>query len=183
MQTKAEIITKKLCYNKVMKLKKHKYPSDYIHSAFFGVEDSLVSNTGALAGIAIGSGEKSVVLLTAVVMIAVGAISLGASEFISEETAEEIRNLKKPPSPLVSALILSTMHVFTGLSVLLPYLILPPKNAIMYSVVIAILGLMLLGATKSKLTNKNRFKSILEVTVVGGIATIIGIIVGLLFRV
>lgn len=160
-----------------------KIQPDYIHSAFFGVEDSLISTTGALAGIAIGSGNRSVILLTALVIIAVESTSMGASEFVSEETEEEIEKLKLPANPKISGLLIFFSYVVAGLVPLAPYLFLTPAQAIPISVALALVGLTILGVVKGKLTKLNPLKSALEVLVIGGVATSIGIVVGVVFKV
>lgn len=73
---------------------KRRFSADYIHSSFFGVEDSLVSTTGVLAGIAVAASSKEAILTTAFVVIAVESISMAASEFVSEETEEEVEEQK-----------------------------------------------------------------------------------------
>jgi len=83
-----------------------KISADYLHSGFFGIEDSLVSTTGALAGIAISSTSKAAIISAALVIIAVESTSMAASEFVSEQTEEDVENAKNPASPLVSGLII-----------------------------------------------------------------------------
>jgi VIT1/CCC1 family predicted Fe2+/Mn2+ transporter len=156
---------------------------DYIHSGFFGIEDSLVSTTGALAGIAVGAGSKEVILLTALVIIAVESTSMGASEFVSEETEEDIEKEKVPASPLISGIIIFVSYVVAGLIPLAPYLFLPHLTAIPVSIVLALIGLIILGFYKGKITHKSPVRSALEVFIIGGIAAGIGLAVGLIFKV
>lgn len=156
---------------------------DYIHSGFFGVEDSLVSTTGALAGIAVGAGSTEVILLTALVIIAVESTSMAASEFVSEETEEDIEKLKHPASPLMSGLIIFATYVLAGLIPLAPYLFLPHLTAIPVSIGLALLGLIVLGIFKGKITHKSPVRSAIEVFIIGGIAAGIGLVVGLIFKV
>lgn len=156
---------------------------DYVHSIFFGIEDSLVSTTGALAGIAIGAGSKSVILMTALVIIAVESTSMGASEFLSEETEEDIEKEKMPANPKISGLLIFASYVIAGLVPLVPYLLLPHLQAIPVSIVAALIGMAILGLIKGRVSNKSQFRSALEVLVIGGIAAGIGIAVGLIFKV
>ncbi|MDP9249058.1 MAG: VIT1/CCC1 transporter family protein, partial [bacterium] len=71
-----------------------RYNKDYIHhqessvadvlkELVFGVEDGMVSTLGSVTGIAIGSGDHSLVLLAGVVIISVEAISMGIGSYIS----------------------------------------------------------------------------------------------------
>lgn len=143
----------------------------------------MVSTTGALAGIAIGSGSKQVILVTALVIIAVESTSMGASEFLSEETEEDIEKQKIPASPKVSGLLVFISYILAGLIPLLPYLILPQLEAIPFSVGAALIGMIILGIFKGKLSKKSPFRSALEVLIIGGVAAGIGIAVGLIFKV
>lgn len=56
----------------------------------FGMEDSLVSTLGATAGVAVGSGDRFVVILTGMVLVAVEAISMAAGSYLSTKAADEI---------------------------------------------------------------------------------------------
>lgn len=171
-----------ICYTTYMKHRRRIAP-DYIHSSFFGLEDSLVSTTGALAGIAIGAGSKEVILMTALVIIAVESTSMAASEFISEETEEDIEKQKIPASPLVSGLIIFVSYVVAGILPLVPYLFLPHLQAIPVSIGLALAGLTILGIFKGKITHKSPVRSAFEVLIIGGIAAGIGLAVGIIFKV
>lgn len=160
-----------------------KIAPDYLHSGFFGVEDSLVSTTGALAGIAVSAHSKEAILATALVIIAVESTSMAASEFVSEQTEEDVEKEKVPASPLVSGLIIFVGYVVAGMVPLIPYLILPHLQAIPVSIAAALVGLLILGIYKGKVSHKSPTRSAVEVLAIGGIAAMIGIAVGLIFKV
>lgn len=162
---------------------KRKFSADYIHSSFFGIEDSLVSTTGVLAGIAVAASSKEAILTTAFVVIAVESISMAASEFVSEQTEEEVENEKMPASPYLSGLIIFISYVLAGLVPLAPYLFMDHVKAIPVSIIAALIGLILLGVLKGKITHKSPFRSAVEVFVIGGVSAAIGIAVGLIFKV
>lgn len=157
--------------------------ADYLHSGFFGVEDSLVSTTGALAGIAISATSKSAVISAALVIIAVESTSMAASEFISEQTEEDVENQKNPASPILSGLIIFAGYILAGIIPLFPYLVLPYMQAIPVSIIAALVGLFVLGIYKGKVSHKSPIRSALEVLVIGGIAAGIGLVVGIVFKV
>jgi VIT1/CCC1 family predicted Fe2+/Mn2+ transporter len=160
-----------------------KISADYLHSGFFGIEDSLVSTTGALAGIAISSTSKAAIISAALVIIAVESTSMAASEFVSEETEEDVENTKNPASPLISGLIIFIGYIIAGMIPLAPYLLLPKLQAIPVSIGLALTGLFLLGIYKGKISHKSPLRSALEVLIIGGVAAGIGIAVGLIFKV
>lgn len=56
----------------------------------FGLEDSFVSTLGTVTGIAVGSGDRYVVLLTGVVLVAVEALSMAAGSYLSSKSADEV---------------------------------------------------------------------------------------------
>jgi len=156
---------------------------DYFHSGFFGVEDSLVSTTGALAGIAISATSKQAIIATALVIIAVESTSMAASEFISEETEEDVEKEKIPANPIISGLIIFVGYIIAGMVPLIPYLLLPHLQAIPVSIVAALMGLLALGIFKGKVTHKSKLRAAVEVLIIGGIAAGIGLAVGIIFKI
>jgi len=164
---------------------RHKRPirSGYVHSGFFGVQDSLISTTGALAGIAVGASNKEVILAAALIIIAVESTSMAASEFISEQTEEDVEKQKNPANPVFSGLIIFVGYVTASMIPLLPYLILPHLIAIPVSIAAALVSLFFLGIYKGKLSHKSPVRSALEVLIIGGIAAGIGLAVGIIFKV
>ena len=71
----------------------HHYQSSYadvLKEMVFGMEDGMVSTLGSITGIAIGSGNITVVLLAGVVIISVEAISMGIGSYVSNVSEEEM---------------------------------------------------------------------------------------------
>lgn len=56
----------------------------------FGLEDSLVSTLGAVTGVAVGSGDRYIIVLSGLVIVAVEAISMAAGSYLSTQSVEEI---------------------------------------------------------------------------------------------
>ncbi|MBI2797821.1 VIT1/CCC1 transporter family protein [Candidatus Saccharibacteria bacterium] len=156
---------------------------EYVRSSFFGFEDSLVSTTGVLAGMAVGTSDKAALLLSAVVVIAVQSISGSASEFISAQIDDDIEHSKHPANPYLSALVIAIAYVVAGFLPLLPYLFLPHPHAIYASVGLALVALALLGVYKGVITHKSALRASLEVIVIGGLSAAVGIIAGIVFKV
>ncbi len=155
--------------------------SDYVRSSFFGIEDSLVSTTGLIAGVAVGSQNTKYVILAGLVGIAVEAVSMGAGEFLSEETEHDL-NKNDKANPLLGGLIMFVSYFLAGLIPLLPIILLPVSISLYVSIVAALVGLFVLGIAKGKVTNTNVLKSAIKVLVIGGIAAGIGIAVGIMLR-
>jgi predicted membrane protein (TIGR00267 family) len=60
----------------------------------FGLEDSLVSTTGAVAGIAAGTDNAKIVILSGVVLVVVEALSMTAGSYLSNKSHREMLEKK-----------------------------------------------------------------------------------------
>ena len=56
----------------------------------FGIEDGMVSTLGSLMGVAVGSGNPKIVILTGIVVISVESISMGIGSYLSNRSEEEM---------------------------------------------------------------------------------------------
>ena len=61
-----------------------------VREVIFGLEDSLVSTLGAITGIAAGTGDAFVVILSGIVLIFVEALSMTAGSYLSSKSAAEV---------------------------------------------------------------------------------------------
>ncbi len=57
-----------------------------IREIVFGLEDSLVSTIGVVAGIAAGTGDQKIVILSGTVLVVVEALSMAAGSFLSSQS-------------------------------------------------------------------------------------------------
>ncbi len=162
--------------------KKQQITSSYIRSSFFGVEDSLVSTTGLIAGISVGTHEVKFILLAGFVAVAVEAISMAAGEFLSEETEQDLTHSRRRSNPVIGGVIMFISYFAAGMIPIVPILLFPIDYAIYVSMVAALAGLFILGIIKGALTKRRILRSGLQVLLVGGTATIIGATVGIFFK-
>jgi len=72
--------------------------------------------------------------------------------------------------------------VLAGLVPLLPVLAFDYPTSLYLSVATALIVLFLLGYVKGKLLNTNPFRGGIKILIVGGLATILGLVVGLIFE-
>ncbi len=157
---------------------------DYLRSSLFGVEDALVSTTGMIVGLIAASPTKEFILLASLITIAVEASSMGAGEFLSERAVHELEKDELTTNNFIfGGIIMFSSYALAGLIPVLPILFFPLPQAGFISVICAFIGLYLLGYTKGKIVKINRNRSGIEMLVVGGIAAIIGIAVGLLLKI
>lgn len=157
---------------------------NYLRSTIFGLEDALVSTTGVVVGITTGSGDKKLVILASLVTVAVEAISMGAGEYLSEEAVEELKQKGHRQLRLIAgALLMFVSYTVAGLVPIIPIFILPIDYVIYASISVALAGLFLTGYFKGKFVNFNPLRSALEMLVIGGIATLVGVVVGMAFKI
>jgi VIT1/CCC1 family predicted Fe2+/Mn2+ transporter len=153
----------------------------YIGSIIFGVEDSLVSTTGTVAGIAAGSQDPKLILLAGIVTVAVEAVSMAAGEFLSREAVQEVEHSHKL-NLYRDAGLMFVSYSLAGLIPILPVALLPFPASIYCGVGLAMAGLYALGLFKGRIVGSKGRRSGLEMLIVGGAATLIGIVVGLLLK-
>ena len=157
---------------------------DYLRSVVFGFQDALVSTTGVIAGVAAGTNHKELVILAGVVAIAVEALSMGAGQYLSEKSVHQLDKTGKHTDNLyIGAGLMFFAYFLGGLVPLTPIILLPLPFSATVSIVFALLGLFILGFIKAKLVKVNPLKSAVEMFVLGGIATLIGLMVGKIFQI
>lgn len=155
-----------------------------IRAVIFGVEDSLVSTTGLIAGISVGTSNKSVVIVSGLVAIAVEAISMGAGEYISDDSLEQAdRRTKRPHQARKNGILMLLSYFFAGLIPLLPVILIDYPASLYVSITMALFGLLALGYIKGKLLHTDPWRGAVKVLIVGGLATALGIAVGFIFKV
>lgn len=157
---------------------------DYLRSIIFGFQDSLVSTTGVIAGVSAGTNDRALVILTGFVTITVEALSMGTGQYMSEKSVHQMDKAGKHTDNLyVGGLLMGISYLLGGLIPLLPILIFELPLSATISVIAALVGLFVLGFIKAKIVKVNPLKSALEILVLGGASTLIGLIVGKLLKV
>lgn len=157
---------------------------DYLRSTVFGFQDALVSTTGVIVGVAAGTQDKQIVLLAGAVTIMVEALSMAVGQYMSEKTVHQMDKSGKHTDNLyIGALIMYISYFLGGLVPLVPIVLFRLPEASIISIVFSLVGLFALGVARAKLVKESALRSALEVLILGGIATGIGLLVGLFLKV
>lgn len=160
-----------------------KVDREYLRSSIFGLEDALVSTTGAIVGISAATADTKFVLLAAIIIVTVEAIAMGVGQFLSEETLYEAEGIKTAEgSAIASAAVMLVSYFFAGLIPIAPIVLLPYPTSIIMSTILAFAGLFIIGYIKGRIVNISPIKSALKIMTLGGIATIVGVTVGLVLK-
>jgi len=157
--------------------------TEYLQSAMFGFNDALVSTTGVIVGISTGTGNKEVVILAGVVTILVEALSMGSGQYLSSKSAHQLNKDNSLKAPLASGLIMFLAYFLAGLVPLLSIVLFPMSYSRDVAIIAALLCLLILGYAKGRIVKVSPLKSALEVLVIGGITTGIGVLAGIIFSV
>ena len=151
---------------------------EYLRSFVFGCQDALVSTTGVVVGISAAVLDKRLILLTAVITIMVEALSMAAGQYLSEKTIHDIPNSHHKDNLILGSAIMFVAYAIGGIIPVLPVLLFSGQAASVLSVLFAFLGLYVLGYMKAKLFFGNPTKSSVEMLLIGGLAVLMGLVVG-----
>lgn len=154
---------------------------DYLRSVIFGTEDGLVSTTGALAGIAAGTRDAEVVVMAGLVIVMVEALSMAAGQFLSERAVHQFDPTHRD-SLAVGAAVMYVAYAVGGSIPLLPVLVVGQLWAVWAGTALAFVGLFVLGWAKGRIVHVAPVRSGLEILAIGGLATVVGLIIGLVVR-
>jgi len=152
----------------------------YLRNFVFGAEDSLVSTVGLLSGIAIAQVPGNTIFLTGAVLITVEAFSMAVGSFLSEDSAEDYMAQREVPlkTPIVGGVVMFVSYLIAGIIPLFPYKIFPTQQAFVFSILLALAALFVLGLISGRFARVGAVKHGVRMLLVGGIAIGIGMLVG-----
>lgn len=157
---------------------------DYFRSVMFGLQDGLVSTAGVVIGISTGVSDRAIIILAAFVAVSVEASSMAAGEYSSEKAVHELDKSGRHKDALImGALLMFFSYLGAGLIPISPFLIFPVEVARAISIVMTLTGLFVIGYFKGKIVKSRAFRSAVEMLIIGGLATIIGMVVGYFLKV
>lgn len=157
----------------------------YFRNFIFGVEDSLVSTVGLLAGIAIGGVSRETIFLTGAVVILVEAFSMAAGSFLVESSMEEYTHKKdRSERPIWGGMVMFVSYMFAGFIPLAPYIFFVEDSTALYmSALTSLIALFILGLVGGSLSHVNILRRGVRMMLVGSIAVVAGVVAGLAFAI
>lgn len=157
---------------------------DYLRSLMFGLQDGIVSTTGVVVGVSFGVQDKSIIVLAALVAVMVEATSMAAGQYSSEKAVHQMdKSGKHTDSLITGAAIMFFAYLMGGMFSIVPTLIFDQPEARYLAIISAFIGLFLIGYVKGKVVEHHAMRSAVELLAIGGIATLVGIIVGYFLKV
>lgn len=163
-----------------------------LREIIFGLEDGTVSTLGVIIGIAAGTNNRAIVILSGLVVIFVESLSMAAGTYLSNKSKLEahIRDDRHSflprffhrhslfKEPLDESLSMGASYVLGGSIALLSFFLLPPFTAIFSAVIFSFAFLFIVGFFKGKIVEVNPLRSGLEMLTVSASAALIGFVVG-----
>ena len=155
----------------------------YLRTVIFGINDSLVSTVGFLAGISVAGVPRATIVLTGFIYALVEAFSMAMGDFLSEESAEEYMSKSNvnSRSSVIAAVMMFLSSVLAALIPLAPYLIFTGSTALFVSATASILGLFIVGALSARFSRLPVVWRGARMALLGGAAIVIGVLVGSFF--
>lgn len=157
---------------------------DYLRSLMFGLQDGIVSTTGVVVGISTGISDKSIIILAALVAVTVEASSMAAGQYSSEKAVHQMDKTGKHTDNLIyGAIIMFFAYLLGGSFSIIPIILFDQPEARIIAIISAFIGLLIIGYIKGKLVDHKPIRSAIELLIIGGIATLVGIVVGYFLKV
>lgn len=153
----------------------------YLRSIVFGINDSLVSTVGFLAGISVAGVPRATIILTGVIYALVESFSMAMGDFLSEESAEEYAshsNVNDRPS-IISAILMFVSCVLSSLIPLVPYIIFASDTALIASVCLSIFSLFVVGMIGARFSRLPMVWRGIRMASLGGAAIVMGVAIGI----
>ena len=159
--------------------------ASYIRSFTFGVEDSLVSTVGLLAGLDAGGATHAVIIGTGLIYLFVEAFSMAVGSFLSEHSGAEYLAGEKNAvgRSFKDGVIMFLSFAVAGFIPLFPYFVSAQSAGLIISIALSLLTLFILGLVNAKFTRTGFLKKGFEMLLLGGVAVGVGVAIGLIFRV
>ena len=127
----------------------------FVRNLVYGVEDSLISTTGVVVGVAWSGLARREIIVTGLILVLVEALSMSFGSFVSEDAFVEHdagRAAKTPAQIARYAGVMLVSYIAAGLVPLAPFLA-GARNAWRYSVALAVaclLGLVFFTQPKER---------------------------------
>jgi VIT1/CCC1 family predicted Fe2+/Mn2+ transporter len=96
----------------------------FVRNLVYGAEDSLISTTGVVVGVAVAGFPHHHIIITGIILIVVEAMSMAFGSFVSEDHFMDTAEMKYSTADIVTyATVMFLSYALAGLIPLLPFLL------------------------------------------------------------
>ena len=154
----------------------------YLRSIIFGINDSLVSTVGFLAGISVAGVPRATIALTGIIYALVESFSMAMGDFLSEESAEEYISKSRVNNrhSVTAAAFMFISCVLASLVPLVPYIIFTSSTALTVSVCLSVFSLFVVGVLSARFSHLPAIWRGARMALLGGAAIVMGVTIGTL---
>ena len=125
-----------------------------------------------------------IIILAAFVAVTVEASSMAAGQYSSEKAVHQMdKTGKHTDSLIIGAIIMFVSYLSAGMIPIIPTMLFDQPFAKFLTIIFAFIGLFIIGYIKGKIVSHKPLRSAIELFIIGGVATMIGLIVGQLLKV
>lgn len=122
--------------------------------------------------------------MAAVVSVIIEAVSMGVGEYLSDEAIQEIDKVKRHrEKPFISGGLLTMSYLIAGMVPIIPVVLFDFPLSLLVSVFFAFISLFLIGYIQGKIIYTKPYRSGFKILLVEGIATLLGLFVGIFFKI
>lgn len=153
----------------------------YLRTVVFGINDSLVSTVGFLAGISVAGVPRATIALTGIIYALVEAFSMAMGDFLSEESSEEYMQksrVNNRPS-IIAAVFMFISCVIASLIPLIPYILFASSMALTVSISLSVATLFLVGMISARFSRLPMLWRGVRMACLGGAAIVMGVAIGM----
>lgn len=157
----------------------------FLRDIVYAANDGLITTFAIVAGVVGASLSSRVILILGFSNLFADGFSMASGNYLGVKTEEEFNDSQNKKSsyyegsPLKHAVVTFTSFNIAGFIPLLPFL-LDMENAFMYSMLVVGISLFLIGAGRSRYSQKGFIYSGFEMLLVGGFAAFVAYSVGFL---
>lgn len=153
-----------------------------LREIIFGLEDGLVSTLGVVTGIASGTANQRIVILSGFILVIVEALSMAAGTYLSNKAEADQERLRRHrnhhASPALGGLVMGVAYIAGGAVPLSPYLFTTLSLGLQISIVLTVVTLFMIGIFKGVITKTPAVRSGFEMAVVSISAAMVGYLIG-----
>ena len=154
----------------------------YLRDLVYGANDGIITTFAVVAGVAGASLSPTTVIILGLANLLADGFSMGASNFLSIRSDEALRSARgepvNEPFPVRHGLATFAAFVSAGSFPLMPYLFRSGDFRFPSAVIITLVALFIVGASRALITRLRWWKAGAEMLVVGAMAAAVAYAAG-----
>ena len=132
-----------------------------VRNLTYGIEDSLLSTSGTIIGVAIAGFSNKSVVTTGTILVLVEALSMSFGSFLSEDNFIKTANLKYTSKQIMTySLVMFVSYLIAGFLVLSPF-ILNLSNPVLWTIILALFNIFYIVYVFQKEIKKSTLQTII----------------------